>query len=273
MAQTTSVPLHSANGSAKQKNKTAKLLPTGRMAFATQTQVLRAYSAACGSSAKAVTNAEIGRLTDLKPETVALAHPFFVSIGLLERTESGMVPCEEVVSLTLAYEWNPESGGHRLAPIFQGAWFAEALLPRLQLGPRTENDVIADLAEAAGVGKEAKAQLRTLLDFLELSGLIRREDGMVRANRPCNDGQGNSKTTNAAESAPVVRDTQSTVVTGFSRTAGNKIQMSFSIEVDTTDIMNWEPSRITAFMAGVAQILAAKGALEKREGTPNETAR
>jgi len=268
MATSNSAPSQSANGLAKQK-KSGNVLPTGRMASATQLQVLRAYAAACGSDARAVPTAEIGRIADLKPDTVALTHPFFVSIGLLERTDAGMVPCEEVLSLTLAYEWNPETGGHRLAPVFQDAWFSQLLLPKLQLGPRSENEVIADLAEAAGVGKESRAQVRTLLDFLESSGLIRREDGMVRANRPSDERNGKSKPA-SVEDAPA-QDTQSTVTTGFTRTGGNKIQMSFSIEVDTADIMNWEPNRISAFMAGVAQVLAAKGALEKREGTPTET--
>src|SRR5262249_34939986 len=139
----------SSQGPAKPKpDKSQKTLPTWRVAFGKQIEILRAYAAVCASGPRAVTNNEIAKLVDLRRDTVATANPFFFSIGLLEKTEDGNIPCGEVLSLSRAYEWKPETAGHKLAPVFQKAWPAQAVLPRLQLRNLAENELIEELGDA-----------------------------------------------------------------------------------------------------------------------------
>ncbi len=160
-----------------------EVLPTRRIAFARQLDLLRAY-AASGASGGAVGNQEVADLVGMSPQTTSLANGFFLACGLIARAERGVTPAPEVVRFQRAYQWNPETAAHELAPLLDRTWFAQALQPPLALGPITDAKAMAILGSAAGATKHRSAELRLLIDYLDASGLIARSDGHIRATSP-----------------------------------------------------------------------------------------
>lgn len=69
--------------------KPTKIMPTWRMSSTKQLEVLRAYVAVCGDVPRAVTNAEIAPIVNLKAETVGVANSFFAS-GYYRRMRADM---------------------------------------------------------------------------------------------------------------------------------------------------------------------------------------
>lgn len=53
------------------------------------------------------------------------------------------------------------------------------------------------------------------------------------------------------------------VQTAFTQAPEGKVQFFVNINVDITEISRWSPDRIAAFFTGLAQVLAAKGSIEK----------
>jgi hypothetical protein len=157
-----------------------RILPTPRIAFAKQLDLLRAYAAASGTSRKVVGNAETAPYVSLSKNTVSLANPFFADIGLVERVGGGFVPSQEVVNFAQAYEWDADRAAHELAPVLERSWFGEALLPRLGFGALAEKETLRIVDQAAKAGPDYESQLRIVLEYLQAGGLIEREAGNVR---------------------------------------------------------------------------------------------
>ncbi len=61
--------------------------------------------------------------------------------------------------------------------------------------------------------------------------------------------------------APLAKN--AVIATTFSMPAEGIVQFNISVKVNAQDFAGWSPDRITAFFGGIAQVLAAKGALER----------
>jgi hypothetical protein len=254
------------NGS-QAASSTTPPVPTRRMAFAKQLEVLRAYPSICGASPRAVTNAEVGAVVGLAAETVGNANPFFVGINLLARSESGScIPSQELMNFCRAYKWDPEKAFWKLAPAFEKTWFAGAILPKLRFRGMSEEEAISSLADAAALPPEFRGQIKMLLDYLVEVGIVARDNGLFVIGPALAE----STPTETSESEPAEKPKQegpqvSNITTGFRRANEGGIHLSINIDVDTTQMSKWRPERITAFMSGLAQVLAAKGEMEQQE--------
>lgn len=155
-----------------------RTLPTARIAFAKQLDLLRAY-ANVGGEGRPVTNEDVARIVGMAASTVSLANPFFADAGLVLRIEGGYVPSPEVKSFARTYRWQGEDAARELAPALRRTWFAQILLPRLGYAPLSERDALAELDKEATAGPDYEPQLRMLLDFLEAAHLIMRNGEMV----------------------------------------------------------------------------------------------
>jgi hypothetical protein len=168
----------------KKPRKTNNPLPTNRIAFAKQIDMLRAYGTAYVASNQPVTSAEIGRILDIAESTVPLATPFFIDVGLLNRVEGGYVPSQDVISFHHAREWNPDGAELKLQPALRDKWFWQALKTRLSFkGEMDATEAITILAEAANATKDHRFQLTLLLSYLEVTGLITHEGSIIRPVR------------------------------------------------------------------------------------------
>jgi hypothetical protein len=160
-----------------------KRLPTPRIAYAKQLDLLRAYAAASGQGAKPVENKDVADIVGMTAATVSLANPFFADLALLVRQNGGYIPDKTVVSFSRVYQWDPEKAGVELAPRLRESWFGDLLLKRLEYGPMSEADALTLLGTEAEAGPAYRGQIQTLLDFLQTAGLIGCEGGQVSAIR------------------------------------------------------------------------------------------
>ena len=246
-----------------------KPLPTSRIAFGKQLDLLRAWANASGPSGKVVTNRDVAGIVSMSADTVSLANTFFSAMGLLQKADGGYLPGQPTLDFNSAYEWTPETAAQKLAPTLRDAWFAEALLPSLKQRPMPKQEALAKLGAAASVGQTYAPQLGLLLDFLEVAGLIEREGETIRAARSEPHGEAPAAEPNPAQATPerkdqhVQRSGGAGVTTSFSQQPEGQIQFNVSFRVSMAEIAGWQPERITAFFGGIAAVLAAKGGVEQ----------
>jgi len=249
-------------------------LPTNRIAFEKQLNILRGYAAASGASMKPVTNDEVAKVVStFTSSTISLANAFFVDSGLLSRTDQGLVPSGAVTSFARAWEWSAATAGQKLAPVLQRTWFAELLFPLLSFRSLSEDEAISELGSHANAGTEYRTQLKILIDYLEAANLVRRDNGSIRlvnGNAPVpsssSDEDPQKDTTSSGSGDGSGREAPSrnpALTTSFAQPTQGIINFHVDVRVDMAEFSDWSPERITAFFGGVAQVLAAKSALEK----------
>jgi hypothetical protein len=249
------------------KTKPIKILPTDRINPTKQLDILRAYAAASNNGTRPATVQEVADIMKMAVSTVALCNAFLASVGLIQRTDAGTyLPCSEVVSFLRAYEWNPETASHKLAPFLKTTWFAGALLSQLTFGPMDEELAIAKLAEACAAGPEYKKELQFLLEFLSLGGVIIRDGNQIRLAKanPTIDPPASKQEEPIKPSEPV-RTPGRTVNTALNSSDGG-VTFNVSVQVDMAEFATWRPDRIQAFFRGIAEVLAAKADVEKAGG-------
>ncbi len=268
MAQVTQInPAAEPDKAKKPKVRPQKAIPTERIKIEKQFDLLRAFVAASGPTAKAVSNKDAATILKMADTTVSLANSFFVEMGLLTRTANGFLPSAEVITYAQAYEWNPDTAAYKLAPLFSKSWFYEAVAPTLQftVGGMNEESVIKRLAEVSSAAPHYRANLKLLVDFMETTGLVQREGGMVRLARTA------LVTSPPAERpiegvAPDTRE-QPAPKPAFSQPTEGVVQFHVSVKVGMNEFANWSPDRISAFFNGIAAVLAAKAAIEQEAGS------
>lgn len=245
-----------------------KYLPTPRITFSKQLDILRAWAAASGPTGKVASNDAVAEIVKMNSSTVSLANPFLASGGLITKADGGYIPCPEVMSFLRAYEWSPDTAAQKLAPVIASTWFAEELLSKLAYGPMTEDEAIQDLADAASAGPEYRGQLEILLSYLAAAGLIQRDGNQIKKGAVTMT----AALTAPSESTPPKQEAgaisqeptpapKPVIATLFGTTEG-AVNFHVSVRVDMGEFANWKPERIAAFFGGIAQVLAAKAKVE-----------
>lgn len=228
-------------------------LPTERIAFDRQLEILRAYVSASGQQYKTpVSNSDLGQIVKLNTSTVSLANPFLREAGLIEPADGGHLPAAYTIDYARAFQWDKDTAGEKLAPAFRDSWFDQAIRPTLYIRPMTEDEALKRLADAASVGPRHRPQLRILMEYLQVSALIKREGGQVMIG---NRGEATQKPAEAIRPAPPSEGRPSSP----SRPGEGGIDLDVHIHASMDEIKAWQPERISAFFAGIAAVLAAKG--------------
>jgi hypothetical protein len=246
--------------------KPTKYLPTDRITFIRQLDILRGWAAASGPNNKIVSNDDAAEIVKMAGSTLSMNNAFYAQNGFLTKADGGYIPAPEVFSFLRAYEWSPESAATKLAPIIAKTWFAEELLPKLAFGPLTTAEAIQHLADACSAGPGYRSQLRFLLDYLGNGGLVEWDGTQVRKGAV-------NVTASTAPSTDIVQTpsnpppstpepSKRTAPTFFGTTEG-AVNFNVSVRVDMGEFANWKPERIAAFFNGMAQVLAAKADVDK----------
>lgn len=258
------------------RDKPTRPLPSSRIAFEKQLDILRGYAAGSGPGNNPVSSSDVADIVKVAESSFYLVNPFFCDIGLLQRVEqagqaSKYLPCADVCTFAKAYEWNRETAAYKLAPVIRASWFADALLRKLSFGALEENEAIETLAEKASAGPDYKPQLRLLLNYLESTGLIMRENGVIKmiqsssvsptAKEPDQTTQLESKEASTVRSA---------ISTAFVQPTQGVVNFHVDVKINMDELASWSPTRISAFFSGIAQVLAAKGQIEREAGKENQ---
>lgn len=248
--------------------KPSKSLPTERIGFDKQLDILRASAVASAGGTKVVSNQEIAEIVQLKAATVSLANPFFQDVGLLEKVDNGLRPAKEVVSFQRAWEWNQETAANKLAPLLERSWFGKAVLPRVSFRDLPRREAVAILAEAAGATPKYEPRLQLLLDYLQAGGLVVLEGDLVRRSTPQQSAatpptEEKETETPKEKTATPKAPRGSAVSTTFVQPTEGAVNFHVTVKVDMAEFSGWRADRIAAFFGGIAQVLAAKSALEK----------
>ncbi len=172
----------------RERASLAKTLPTDRITFDKQVEVVRAYAAVyAANDGQPVTNEQAGEIVGLSGSTISQSNAFFDDIGLVTRAEAGgFIPSAEVIEYNNACQWDESEARGKLRPLFERAWFYRCLVPRLQLAPQSQTTCLALLASESKAQTEHNERLLNLIKFLELAGIISTNGGNVSLlqNRP-----------------------------------------------------------------------------------------
>lgn len=246
--------------------KPTRILPTDRISFEKQLDILRAYAAGSSQGSRSVTLEELAQIMKMSPTTVTMANPFLSSVAFITRTDSGYMPAPEVLSFLRAWEWNRETAAHKMAPIVENAWFFTAIRSRLEFGPEEEDAVIQTLGETAAAGQEYRKGLKTLVEYMVAVGLLQRDGNQLRLARHATAvpaaGDGSPPKTETPKPMPDTENKTRVISTVFSKTAEGAVHFNVSVRVDMEQFAGWEPTRIQAFFAGIAEVLKAKAGIE-----------
>jgi hypothetical protein len=267
------VPAVKARPRESKPSKPTRALPTNRVGFTKQLDILRALAAASEPDGKAVSNIDVSKIVGLHAATVGLGNPFLLDIQAVQRTGEGLVPSQEVVAFNRAYQWSPETAAQRLAPLIARTWFAAALLPKLQFGPMIVDKAVQELAMACSAPPAYRGQVETLIEYLKAAGIIIQDGNQVRIsqNAPTSDAVGNGDASLAEPNAasPVQPRIMAPITSTFSSNPlAGVVQFNVSVKVDMQEVAGWRPDRIAALFAGIAQVLSAKGAVEEDSAGP-----
>lgn len=256
-----------------------KSLPTDRITFQKQISLLRAYAAASGVKGRTVKVAEVADIAKMSTTTVSVTNGFFGSIGLLLRSEAGLLPSQAVIDFGQAFEWQPDVAGRKLAPVIEQTWFAQNLLRKLTLYPMSVEQAVIELAQDSNAPTAYKNQVRMLIDYLELAGLVIREGEMLKRNANWSETEpkaavdadqdapdDDSLSTTVEEEVkprPASQPRSASFPNLFTSMTSGAVRFNISIEVNMEEFATWEADRLAAFFNGIAQVLAAKAAVEK----------
>jgi hypothetical protein len=256
------------------KSQPTKRLPTHRIKFSKQLDIIRAYGVKSQNGSKAANYKDVAEVVSIHFNTISLLVGFLVENGFLERNGDATMPTRPVLEFAQAYSWSPESAPRKLAPIIRRAWFGELLLEKLAFRSMQEDDAIAELAGAISAGTELKSQVATLIEYTIVTGLVRRDGSMLSlgegAAGPSSEltvarQEKSQQVPEQRDSAPLTaRSSSAATSTSFMTTEG-AVQFHVSIRVTMQEMAGWTPDRISAFFAGLAQVLAAKKGAEEIE--------
>ncbi|MGB9234801.1 MAG: hypothetical protein WCC04_10330 [Terriglobales bacterium] len=249
----------------KNRQRPTKVLPTDRITFSKQIDLLKAWAAASNPVGKIVSNTDVADMVKMQSSTISLANPFFASIGLLQKAEGGYIPSGDVIAFFRAAEYS-DTPIHKLASLMRESWFGLALLPKLAYRPMTEAEALTVLHDAAGAGADYRNQLKTLIDYLIAAGVAQKDGDVIKTAKPAFEfgPSGNpppSEPPVGAVMEPTVPAKQN-VATAFAASPEGGISFHISVRVNMEQFSTWKPERITAFFAGIAQMLAAKAKIE-----------
>jgi hypothetical protein len=256
------------------KSQPTKRLPTYRIKFSKQLDIIRAYGVKSQNGTKAANYKDVAEVVSIHANTISLLVGFLVENGFLERIGDATMPTKPVVEFAQAYSWSPDSAPKKLAPIIRRAWFGELLLEKLAFRAMPEDEAIAELAGAISAGPELKSQVATLTEYAIVTGLVRRDGSMLSlgedAAAPSSElivarQEKSQQGPEQRDSAPPpALSSSATTSTSFMTTEG-AVQFHVSIRVTMQEMASWTPDRISAFFAGLAQVLAAKKGAEEIE--------
>ena len=253
------------------KSQPTKRLPTYRIKFSKQLDIIRTYGVKSQNGARAANYKDVSEVVGIHANTISLLVGFLVENGFLERNGDATMPTKPVLEFAQAYSWSPDIAPKKLAPIIRRAWFGELLLEKLAYRSMAEEEAVAELGGAISAGTELKSQVATLIEYAIATGLVRRDGSLLSlgegAAAPSSEltvsrQEKSQQGSEQRDGAPLSARSSSAATSSSFMTTEGAVQFHVSIRVTMQEMAGWAPDRISAFFAGLAQVLAAKKGAE-----------
>lgn len=164
---------------ARTRIKLRKGLPTDRVTFAKQLDILRAAVVASGAERKAISNDDVAKIANIHFSSISNCNPFFQDAGLFTRHKLLNIPCDEAFAYAERYEWDADKAAQKLAPALRKSWFCSTLIPKLTFRPLPIEEAISFLAEESGATKGHKDQLNIIIDYMKAAGIVTVDGGKI----------------------------------------------------------------------------------------------
>jgi hypothetical protein len=165
-------------------------LPSDRLTFDKQRDVLLAIAQMGGSVKRAVTAEECSAAVGLKGGTGGLSNRFFCDAGWVDFAGRGnYAPSDALVEYYRQTSIDPTSemtAREHLRATMKSAWFWGVLEPLLGPGGLRRNLAVMQLSKAAGT-TDHTPQLHLILEWVEWVGLVRREGDLLHATVAASD--------------------------------------------------------------------------------------
>jgi hypothetical protein len=163
------------------RSSLAKVLPTDRLSFEKQKELLRAFAAEyTANGGQPVTNEKAGEIIGLSGSTISQTNGFFTDVGIVTRAEQGgFIPGTEVIEYNNACQWDESEARTKLRPLFERTWFYRCLVPRLHLSSQSKTICLSVLASESKASPDHNERLENLISFLELAGIVSESGGTI----------------------------------------------------------------------------------------------
>ena len=159
----------------------SQILPTNRLTFQKQVDIIRAYGAAYDAGKGPVGIEDITGYVNMAASTVSQTNAFLTDVGLVRKDGRRFVPSPEVQAMNRLYDVSRDKAHAKLSPLFEKTWFGAIVMPKLKFRPMPEEDMVHELFEAATAETAHLSQVRMLIDYLVLVGLVERDGAVLRA--------------------------------------------------------------------------------------------
>jgi hypothetical protein len=189
-----------ANEPVKRKVLT-QVIPTNRLTLPKQIEIIRAYGAAYEAGGGAVGIEDVTKFAGMAPATVSQTNAFLQDTGIVRKDGRRFVPAAEVQAMHRLYEVSRDKALTKLGPLMEKSWFGRLVVPKLKFRPMPEEDVVHELFEAATAETGHLPQIRMLVDYLVISGVVERENGVLKVKNGCSP-EGSAPAEPAAATAP-----------------------------------------------------------------------
>jgi hypothetical protein len=166
----------------------SRVIPTSRLTFQKQVEIIRAYGAAYDALKGPVGIEDITGYVKMAAATVSQTNAFLTDAGVVRKEGRRFVPAPEVQAMNRLYDVSKDKALTKLAPLFEKAWFGAWVMPKLRFRPMAEEEVVHELFEAATAEATHLPQIRMLVDYLVLVGLVDRDGALLRVkNGSCEE--------------------------------------------------------------------------------------
>lgn len=174
----TEPPAPSGSTRAAQRSRPTRVLPTDRVKFDLQLEILRTF-ARLSAGKRPVNSEQIASALKVSTNTAALSNAFFVECGWLSRVGRGQyVATEPAVQYNRRMEFAATTAAttaaavELLAESARTSWYWEVLEPNLTAGRMSKNEVLVILATEANASEEHRPQLENILNWMAFLNLI-----------------------------------------------------------------------------------------------------
>jgi len=179
-----------------------QVIPTSRLTLPKQVEIIRAYGAAFDVSKGPVGIEEVVKFVGMAAATVSQTNAFLQEVGIVRKDGRRFIPASEVMAMNRLYEVNKEKALSKLAPLFEKTWFGTLVIPKLKFRPMAEEDLVHQLFEVATAETQHLQQIRMLIDYLVLVGLVERDGANLKIKNGAHDDAPSSAPAAVATAAP-----------------------------------------------------------------------